>query len=113
MSESMAMVLQGTKVSESTAYSVLANAARDAVYDEALFVSPFVTKQGVIMLNAITEDAEAKKVHWIVGLDGVITTPAALEAIAESSLTTSLRGWIQSFKEPSLHAKIYMLYTAS
>jgi hypothetical protein len=113
MSESMAMVLQGTKVSESTAYSALANAARDAVYDEALFVSPFVTKQGVIMLNAITEDAEAKKVHWIVGLDGVITTPAALEAIAESPLTASLRGWTQSFREPSLHAKIYMLIRRS
>jgi hypothetical protein len=113
MSEVMAMVLQGTKLSESTAYSVMANGARKAVYDEALFVSPFVTTQGVHMLNSITEDAEVKKVHWIVGLDGVITTPEALKAIAESPLTKTLTGWIQSFKKPSLHAKIYMLIRRS
>jgi len=113
MSESMAMVLQGTKLSENTAFSVMANAARTATYDEALFVSPFVTKQGAQMLSAISEDAEVKKIHWIVGLDGVITAPEALEAIAEASLTASLRGWIQSFKEPSLHAKIYMLMRKS
>lgn len=113
MSESVTMVLQGTKLSENTAFSVMANAARTATYDEALFVSPFVTKQGVQMLSAVTEDAEVKKVHWIVGLDGVITTPEALDAIAKAPLTASLRGWIQSFKEPSLHAKIYILIRKS
>jgi len=109
MSESLTLVLQGTDASESTAYSVMADAARSASYEEALFVTPFATRQGVYMLTSIALDAEAKHVHWIVGLDGVITTPEALQAIAESSLTASLRGWAQNLKQPSLHAKIYML----
>jgi hypothetical protein len=113
MFESVALVLQGAIISEDSAYSVMANAARSDTYEEALFVAPFVTVQGARMLTGIAQEAEAKQVHWIVGLDGVITTPDALQAIADSIFTSSLRGWSQALNQPSLHAKVYMFFHPS
>lgn len=98
-------------MSESTAYSALASAARDQSFHEATFATPFVTRQGVYMLASIASLAEVKRVRWIVGLDGVITTPEALRAITNSSLTASPRGWKQPPGKSSFHAKIYFLHS--
>lgn len=113
MSDSLVLVLQGTPTSESTCYSVLADISRADAYEEAYFVTPFVTEQGVRMLTDIAKQAEVKRTHWIVGLDGIITTPAALQTIAHSLPTTSLRGWHQSPNHPTLHAKVYFLFRRS
>jgi hypothetical protein len=103
------IILQGTEDAETSAYSALSNAARTHKFDEAIFIAPFVTKEGVRRLNAIAEDAEVTRIQWLVGLDGVITTPSALRAIADSALTARLRGWTQSGEQRALHAKTYML----
>jgi hypothetical protein len=103
------IILQGTEDAETSAYSALSNVARTHKFDEAIFIAPFVTKEGVRRLNAIAEDAEVARIQWLVGLDGVITTPSALRAISESALTSRLRGWTQSGDQRALHAKTYML----
>jgi hypothetical protein len=103
------IILQGTEDAEFSAYSALSNVARSHKFDEAIFIAPFATKEGVRRLNAIADDAEVARIQWLVGLDGVITTPSALRAISESELTSHLRGWTQSGDQRSLHAKTYML----
>jgi hypothetical protein len=103
------IILQGTEDAEASAYSALSNVARIHKFDDAIFISPFVTKEGVRRLHAIAEDAEVARIQWLVGLDGVITTPSALRAISESVLTSGLTGWTQSGDQRSLHAKTYML----
>src|SRR5262245_30477778 len=108
MSEQVQIVLQGTPDSERTAYSVLANAAREATFTEAIFITPFVTQEGARMLNGIADEAEAKTRLWIAGLDGAITTPEALEEITTSAGVTAL-GWRQTRSGQCLHAKVFAL----
>jgi hypothetical protein len=112
MSYSHSIILQGTEKAESSAYSALANIARGDSFERAIFVSPFVTIEGVRRLNGIANDAEVSQVHWLVGLDGVITTPSALRAIARSELTASFKGWSQTGDLPALHAKTYLLFSS-
>lgn len=73
-------------------------------------MTPFVTRLGARMLLEVAQQSEADRTHWIVGLDGVITTPEALLAIAASRLTGSFRGWRQDPTAPSFHAKVYILF---
>lgn len=108
MPERTSLVLQGTPESETTAYSVLANAAREDTFSDAVFVAPFVTQVGVRMLNAIAQDAEVHRLLWLVGLDGAITSPAALNEVAGLDIAT-LWGCANDGSCPPLHAKLFAL----
>lgn len=104
------LILQGTPEARGTAYTFLLSAARAETFDEAFFVTPFVTRRGAEMLIGIAEAAEVELIDWIVGLDETITAPDALRLVARSAGTRSLRGWTTSPIAPSLHAKVYLMF---
>lgn len=109
MSNESVLVLQGTSDAERTAYSVLMNAGRAERYDEAVFIAPFVTEQGARMLNEVARTSEVHELFWLVGLDGVITSPKALDALATSVTDAVQLGWQQDLNYPYLHAKVFAL----
>jgi hypothetical protein len=107
--EQVSLILQGTTESSVTAYSVLANAARTEAYERAIFIAPFMTEQGVQMLNEVARLAGSEALLWIVGLDGAITSPQALAALTSFVPHAEQFGWCQDREYPTLHAKVYIL----
>jgi len=111
MPKTTTLVLQGVTESEVSVYAALSNSAMEGKFDEAVFVTPFATEQGVRMLIDVAEKAEVGSVEWLVGLDQVITTPKALEAILGSNLSKHPKAWKPSYTLPNLHAKLYLLFS--
>ena len=60
------------------------------------------------MLNGIADEAEVTTRLWIVGLDGAITTPQALDEVTASE-NVKVLGWKQSLGGRFLHAKVFAL----
>jgi hypothetical protein len=103
------LILQGVGASRHVTHEALLEMVQQCPYSEFTVVSPFLTEDGVRLLLEIADAGKVELVRWIVGLDGVVTTPAGLRLVLQDTRTAKPAAWLQWEPIPALHSKLYCL----
>lgn len=105
MPQSLRYVLQFPG-NEGTLGALLWDSLQRASFSESAFVSPFASAGGVNTLIEMCDRLGVGNRKWVVGLDGVITSPDALSAIMRDRQSTVKRAWRMG-ADDYLHAKVF------
>jgi len=77
---------------------------------ETTVISAYASSAGVDELIKVFEHANIASADWLLGMDGIITEPAALERVRTWTKTRCCFGWDNSGNGRSLHAKVFSFF---